>query len=91
MGEKINAMGEKINSAIFPVVAWRIAVGNAGQGNRVTFLEIGYARTRSEIEAAAPGRSPPDKVPLGLTVQQCRDLAADLVEAANKAEGRPKG
>ena len=80
-------MGEKIDSAIFPVVAWRIAVGNAGRDGRVTFLEIGYAKTLSETYAATPGRDPPNKVPLGLTAQQCRDLAADLVAAANKAEG----
>jgi hypothetical protein len=84
-------MGEKIDSAIFPVVAWRIAVGSVGGGDRLTFLEVGYARTISEARAAEPGRPPPNKVPLGLTPQQCRDLAADLVEAVNKAEGRAKG
>ncbi len=85
-------MGEKIDSTCFPVVAWRVAVGNAGRKSRVTFLEIGYARTLSETKAAAPGREPPNKVPLGLTAQQCRDLAADLVAAANKAErGSAKG
>jgi hypothetical protein len=84
-------MSENIDSAIFPVVAWRVAVGNAGHDSRVTFLEIGYAKTRAEIGAATPGRDPPNKVPLGLTAQQCRDLAADLVAAANKAEGRVRG
>lgn len=82
-------MSEKINSTIFPVVAWRIAVGDAGGGSRVAFLEIGYAKTLAETKAATPGRDPPNKVPLGLTCQQCRDLAADLVAAANKAEGGP--
>lgn len=79
-------MSEKIDSPIFPVVSWRVAVGNAPAG-KVTFLEIGYAKTLTETRAALPGRAPPHKVPLGLTGQQCRDLAADLIEAVNKIDG----
>ena len=79
-------MSGKIDSPIFPVVSWRTGVGGLGGDSQVAFLEIGYAKTFGETRAALPGRPAPHTVPLGMTARQCRDLAADLLAAANKID-----
>jgi hypothetical protein len=79
-------MSGKIDSPIYPVLSWRIAVGSAAV-DRVTFLEIGYATNLTETRDALTGRPPAHSIPLGMTSRQCRDLAADLIDAANNIEG----
>jgi hypothetical protein len=79
-------MAEKLQSAIYPATAWRVAVGGAGNAGQVALLELAYAKGLADMRAAAAGAPPKNKLPLGLTARQCRDLAADLVDAANKID-----
>jgi hypothetical protein len=47
----------------------------------------GWGETRSEAKAAIGGAKAKHVLPLGFAAKQCRDLAADLVDAANKLDG----
>ena len=89
-GGRVQYFGGRMSaqeSRLYPVTAWRFAIGASGGAEEVTLLEVAYAKDVGEMRAAAAGARPNNTLPLGLTAKQCRDLAADLVEAANKADG----
>jgi len=70
-----------IGTVIYPAVGWRFAVGEAN----VALFEIAYARNLSEARAAVAGAKSPT-LPIGLSAKQCRELAADLINAAKQLE-----
>ena len=76
-----NEDGETI---IYPMMGWRTALAD---DNKVCLVEIVFARNQKEAQAIANGGELPG-VPLGMTANQCRELAADLIDAANKLDGK---
>ena len=69
--------------AVYPVVRWW-PVGS--RDPRICLLQIAYVRDLSESEEAVKGGRTP-RIPLGLTPQQCRTLAVDLLNAATALDG----
>jgi hypothetical protein len=76
------AMSKTNEMILYPAVGWRFAVG---QGN-VCLFELAYARNLGEARSAIAGARSLT-LPLGLTAKQCRNLAADLMDAANQIDG----
>jgi hypothetical protein len=89
-GSRQQRMTDDTDAKIYPTTAWRIAIGDT----KVCLVEIQYARDMAELHIGAAGGELPS-VPLGMTEEQCRELAADLMEAAHRLKGgkgwgRPK-
>ena len=80
-------MSGKLDSRVYPVTAWRFAIGSSGGDQEVALLKIAYAKDVGEVRAAAAGVALKNMLPLVLSARQCRHLAADLVDAANKLDG----
>ena len=80
-------MSAKLESRVYPVTAWRFAIGSSGGDQQVALLQIAYAKDVGEVRAAAAGVALKNMFPLCLSARQCRRLAADLVDAANKLDG----
>ncbi|HLH48166.1 MAG TPA: hypothetical protein VKV96_02390 [Roseiarcus sp.] len=71
---------------VFPVVGWEALTAN----EPICLVRIGYVRDAKEGEAVRAGHEPPI-IPLGFTAKQCRDLALDLLKAANAIQGMKSG
>jgi hypothetical protein len=69
---------------IYPTMMWRVVLDD---DQEICLVEIVFARNLEEATKGAEGGELPG-VPLGMTANQCRELAADLVEAANKLDGK---
>lgn len=67
----------------FPVVGWEGIIGE----QPFCLVRFGYVRTAEESEAVRAGATAPF-IPLGLTADQCRRLAQDLVKAADMIDSR---
>ena len=67
----------------FPVVGWEGIIGE----QPFCLVRFGYVRTQEEGEAVRAGAVAPF-IPLGLTADQCRRLAQDLVQAAEVIDSR---
>jgi hypothetical protein len=74
---------EDDETVIYPVLGWRTALGD----DEVCLVEIVFARNLKEAEVSTKGGEAPG-VPLGMTAHQCRELGADLIDAANKLDGK---
>jgi hypothetical protein len=78
---------DSFDRIIFPMIDWRVATGV--KKTKVCLFEILFARNVREAQAGFDGGDLPS-VSLGMTPNQCRELAADLMEAANKLDGQRK-
>jgi hypothetical protein len=65
----------------FPVVGWEGIIGE----QPFCLIRFGFIRTQEEGKAVGAG-APTPTVPLGFTVDQCRKLARDLLQAADAIE-----
>ena len=79
---------DRLASAVavaFPVVAWEGIIGE----QPFFLVRFGYVRTQEESEAVRAGAVAPFMT-LGLTADQCRRLAHDLVQAADVIDSRTR-
>jgi hypothetical protein len=74
-------MSDISDRVIYPMMDWSISVGET----KVCLVEIEFARNLKEAKAGANGGALPG-VPLGMTANQCRELAADLLDAAKRLD-----
>jgi hypothetical protein len=77
---------EEEETVVYPVIGWRTALGD----DKICLVEIVFARNLQEAEASTKSGEAPG-VPLGMTAHQCRELASDLIEAANLLDGGRTG
>jgi hypothetical protein len=85
MTETVNDKDRLASAAAiaFPVVGWEGIIGE----QPFCLVRFGYVRTQEESEAVRAGAAAPF-IPLGLTADQCRRLAYDLVQAADVIDSR---
>jgi hypothetical protein len=76
---------DSFDRVIYPMINWRVATGV--KKTKVCLLEILFARNVKEAQAGLEGGDLPG-FSIGMTPNQCRQLAADLIEAANKLDGQ---
>jgi hypothetical protein len=69
---------------IYPTMAGRVAIADA----KACLVEIIFARDLAEAQAGVVEGAALPGVPLGMTANQCRELAADLMNAANTLDGK---
>ena len=74
---------EERETVVYPMIRWRTSLGD----DEVCLVEIVFARNLKEAEVSTKGGEAPG-VPLGMTAHQCRELGADLIDAANKLDGK---
>jgi hypothetical protein len=72
------------DKVIYPMMTWSVALGDDA---KVCLVEVVFALNFKEAEAGSKGGESLS-VPLAMTAKQCRELATDLIDAANRLGGK---